>query len=173
VTSTGLGALRVRHALAGEHAFLRELRLAALAADPEAFGSTYARDAARPTAWWERWAGQSEDGTTQRTFVVIDEDDRWLGLALVRLEDDRPGSAVLNAMWIAREARGRGAAVLLCDACAAWATERGCVELTLSVVVGNDAARRAYEAAGFTVCETTTSSRDERTWDEFVMSRAL
>lgn len=159
--------------LAGEQARLRELRLAALAGDPAAFGSTYASDSAQAPVWWERWAAQSEDGTTQRTFVLVDDHDRWLGLALVRVDDDLPGSAALTAMWVSPEARGRGATALLCDACAAWAVARGLHELTLTVVVGNDVARRAYEAAGFTIRGETTRSRDERTLDELIMSRAL
>lgn len=159
--------------LAAEQTLLRELRLASLAADPDAFGSSYARDAGQPEEWWEQWASQSEDGTTQRTFVLVAADDRWLGLALVRLDDARPGSAVLNAMWVAQETRDRRAAGLLCDACVAWATERGCDELMLTVVVDNDAARRAYEAAGFAICGETTESRDGRTLDEFVMTRSL
>ena len=165
--------MRVRHVLAGEQDLLRALRLASLATDAEAFGSTYARDAGRPPEWWERWAAQSEDGTTQRTFVLVAADGRWLGLALVRLEDDKPGSATLNAMWIAPEARGRRAASLLCDACAAWAAKHGCNELTLTVVVDNHAARRAYEAAGFAVRGETTWSRDGRTLDALEMTRPL
>jgi RimJ/RimL family protein N-acetyltransferase len=134
--------MRVRHALAHEHDVLRQLRLASLAEDPEAFGGTYARAVSQPSEWWERWAAQSELGSSQRTFVLEADDGRWMGLALVRLDDERSDAAVLNAMWVAPEARGRGAAGLLCEACAAWAASRGCRELTLTVVVENDAARR-------------------------------
>jgi RimJ/RimL family protein N-acetyltransferase len=164
--------VRVRHVLAADRPLLRELRLAALAADPDAFGSTYGREAALPAEWWERWAAQSEEGTAQRTFVLVADDDRWTGLALVRLDDDSPGSAVLHAMWVSPEARGLRAAGLLCDACAAWAAGRGCDTLTLTVVVGNRAARRAYEGAGFAVRGRTKRSHDGRTLDELVMTRA-
>lgn len=165
--------VRVRHVVGSEHIRLRELRLASLAGDPDAFASTYARDAAQPTEWWERAAAQSELGVSQRTFVLEADDGRWLGLALVRLEDERPDSAVLNAMWVAPEVRGRRMAGLLCEACGAWAAERRCRELTLTVVVDNDAARRAYESAGFAVRgRETTCVRDGRTLDEFVMSRS-
>jgi hypothetical protein len=68
MSSMSSSALCVRHVLAGEHALLRKIRLASLAADPGAFGSTYARDSAQAPEWWERWAAQSEEGTTQRTF---------------------------------------------------------------------------------------------------------
>jgi len=102
------------------------------------------------------------------------DEGRWLGLAFVRLDDDDPGSAELNAMWVvAPEARGRGAVRRLCDACAAWATERGARELTPCVVVANDRARRAYEAAGFSICGRTTWSRYGRSLDVLIMSRRL
>jgi RimJ/RimL family protein N-acetyltransferase len=169
----GLGALRVRHVLAGEQDRLREIRLASLAANPEAFGSTYARDAAQAPEWWKRWAVRSAEGTTQRTFVLVDDEDVWHGLTLVRSDDDQPGTAVLHAMWVASRARGRRSASALCDACAAWAIGRGASELTLTVVVGNDAARRAYEAAGFAISRNATWSRDGRTLDVHVMSRSL
>ncbi len=168
-----MSGVRVRHVLSGEHDLLRELRLASLAADPEAFASTYAEDAGEPAERWQWWAAQSEDGRTQRTFVLVADDGRWLGLTLVRLDGDKAGSAVLNAMWIAPEARGRRAAGLLCEACAKWAAERGCSELTLTVVVDNQVAQRAYEGAGFAVRGKTTWSRDGRTLDEFVMTRSL
>jgi RimJ/RimL family protein N-acetyltransferase len=168
-----MSGMRVRHVLSGEYDLLRQLRLASLDADPEAFASTYAEDAGQPAERWQWWAAQSENGTTQRTFVLVADDGRWLGLTLVRLDGDKPGSAVLNAMWIAPEARGRHAAGLLCEACAKWAAERGCSELTLTVVVDNEVARRAYEGAGFAVCGKTTWSRDGRTLDEVVMARTL
>ena len=105
---------------AREHECLRQLRLASLAVDHEAFGSMYARDASQPADWWKQWAAESELGTSQRTFVLDAHDGRWLGLALVRLDDEKPGSAVLNAMWVTPAARGQRAAALLCDACATW-----------------------------------------------------
>jgi RimJ/RimL family protein N-acetyltransferase len=173
MSSTDPSGLRVRHVLAGEHMRLRTLRLSSLRSDPEAFGSTYARDAARDADWWKQWATESGEGITQRTFVLVDRNDRWLGLALVRFDDVKPDSAVLLATWVSPEARGRRAAASLCDACATWAREHGARHLTLTVVVGNDKALRAYEAAGFSTSEQTSWSRDERTLDVLVMSRRL
>jgi RimJ/RimL family protein N-acetyltransferase len=173
VSSMSSRTLRARHVLAGEQARLRKIRLASLAANPEAFGSTYARDSAQDPEWWERWAAQSADGTMQRTFVLVNDDEDWLGLTLVRLDDEQPGPAALTAMWVSPEARGRRAATSLCDACAVWATELGARKLTLTVVVGNQAGRRAYEAAGFAISGEKTWSREDRTLDVLVMSRPL
>jgi RimJ/RimL family protein N-acetyltransferase len=173
VTPTDGHDLRVRHALASEHDQLREIRLRSLANDPQAFAGTYAHALSQPSEWWERWAEQSELGDSQRTFVLEGDDGRWMGLALVRLADERPGNAVLNAMWVAPQARGRDAAGNLCEACAAWAAARGCRELTLTVVVDNRAARRAYEAAGFVVCGQTAWTGDGRTLEELMMVRSV
>jgi RimJ/RimL family protein N-acetyltransferase len=167
------GELRIRHVLGHESRRLRELRLRSLAADPDAFASTHARERAFAAARWRRWAADSEDGARQRTFVVVDGADRWLGLALVRGDPPDSAAAVLNAMWVAPEARGRRAALALSDACADWALARGYRELTLQVVIGNESALRAYEAAGFVIRGETTWTGHRRTLREYVMARTL
>ena len=111
--------MRLRHVLSNEHEALRELRLASLISDPDAFGSTYQRDAGRAPEWWRQWAARSDEGTRERTFVLVADDDRWLGLAVVRLVEPRQDAAELLAMWIDSEVRGRALSTLLCDACAA------------------------------------------------------
>jgi RimJ/RimL family protein N-acetyltransferase len=166
--------VKIRPVDASEAAALRTIRLASLVADPDAFGSTYERDLAQPARWWERWAEQSATGDAQRTYVVVDEADRWLGLALVRADDEAPGDAVLNAMWVAPEARGHGAGRALCDACASWATEHGFRALNAAVVVGNQPARRAYESAGFAFSHAITWTGDGgRTLEELILKRTL
>jgi GNAT superfamily N-acetyltransferase len=165
--------MRIDHVRAHEADRLRELRLTSLQADPHAFGATYESDAARPPDWWERGARQSDAGEEQRTFVVAADDGRWLGMALVRPDDETPGEAVLNAMWVAPEARGRGNARALCDACAQWAAEHGFSALLTAVVVGNEAARRTYESAGFTFERTDTWTGHGRTLEEIVLRRPL
>jgi hypothetical protein len=71
--------LRAGDEEAGEGDCVRRIRLASLAADPDAFGSTYAGEVDEPAEWWQWWAGQSEDGTAQRTFVLVADDARWSG----------------------------------------------------------------------------------------------
>jgi GNAT superfamily N-acetyltransferase len=169
----GSGDLRVRHVLTDEHPRLRELRLASVAADPEAFGSTPERESERPRGWWEERAARSDDGSSERVFVLEDHGGRWLGLAFVRVEESRPRCAALTGMWVAPAARGRGGGALLCDACIAWAAERGLQLLTLDVVVGNDRAVLVYESAGFAMRERSTWSRDGRTLEVLVMTRGV
>jgi hypothetical protein len=104
------GPLHVRGVLASEHTLLRELRLMSLASDPGAFGSTYAREHAQTQEWWEQWAAQSQDGTTERTFVLLEDEDRWLGLALVRIDDRRPAAAAAVGCCARHAPRGRSSA---------------------------------------------------------------
>jgi GNAT superfamily N-acetyltransferase len=166
--------LRIRYVTSDDSERLRELRLRALATDPEAFSSTYAEASSHPLEEWKQRAAFSEAGALQRTFVVAGEEDTWLGMALVRLREEDPGLAALNAMWVAPEARGKGAAKLLGDACATWAAQHGCAELTLGIFTGNVRARRAYEAAGFVFTQDITWTRPDGTTVEVQrMTRAL
>jgi GNAT superfamily N-acetyltransferase len=167
--------LIVRAVRAGEGAPLRALRLAALAADPGAFGAIHAREAAEPEAWWDAWAARSEAGDEQRTFVAVDEDGEWTGLALVRRAEGESREtaaaphAQVNAMWVAPAARRRGVGRALVDACTAWATGWGCASLGLNVVVENAGALAAYERAGFVVRGQKTDVRPDRTLDQYVL----
>jgi GNAT superfamily N-acetyltransferase len=148
--------MRLRPVRAHEGLRLRELRLACLAADPAAFTSSHAHEAARPDEHWTRWAELSAAGAEQCTFVVTDDEDRWHGLALVRADHERRGEAVINSMWVAPPARRRGAGRALISACVEWAAERGFTAINLAVIQGNDAATRLYQAAGFSVRDGTT-----------------
>ena len=163
--------LVVRWARRGEGARLREIRLASLGADPAAFGSSVEREEGRPSSWWASRAELSEAGVEQRTFVAVDDADRWVGLALVRRDEERPGVAVINAMWVAPEGRGRGAGVALCDACVAWARSRGFALVELAVIADNAPALRAYRAAGFEVTGAEHTLDDGRR--ELTMTRRV
>jgi GNAT superfamily N-acetyltransferase len=168
-------ALTIRAVHAGEGPPLRALRLAALATDPDAFGAIHAREAAEPAAWWERWAARSEAGDQQRTFVAVDDEGEWVGLALVRRAEDEPREtaagphAQLDAMWVAPGARRQGAGRALVDACVAWATDWGCATLGLNVIVDDAGALAAYERAGFVVRGQKTDVRAGRTLDQYVL----
>ena len=66
-------------------------------------------------------------------------------------------------MWVAPEARCRGNAQALCEACAQWAAERGFSALYTAVVVGNEPARKTYESTGFVFERTDTWTGHGRT----------
>ena len=67
----------------------------------------------------------------------------------VALHELAPDVAELKRMYVAPEARGRGALRALCEAAAGWARAHGLHTLELGVMEANAGARAAYAAAGF------------------------
>ena len=146
--------LRVRRAVAGDAATLRELRLQALSDAPTAFGSTLERELGRTSADWARWLSPSA------TFI-LEADSVARGLAAGVPDADDPGLVHLMAMWLHPELRGTGAADHLAEAVLDWATASGAARIRLDVVLGNEAAIRLYERHGFKPTgSTTTRARD-------------
>ena len=122
---------------------LRATRLAALQEAPEAYESTYEGSLAFDEDEWRRRAG------AHPVFLALSGEEP-VGMAVgLRDEGTRPGSRDLVSMWVSPDVRGRGVAGRLIDAVANWARADGGGELHLWVVVGNAAARAAYDRAGF------------------------
>jgi ribosomal protein S18 acetylase RimI-like enzyme len=144
------GGVRVRRIRADEADTLREIRLRALADEPLAFGSNYAREAAYPAEQWARWARESADGPQQVTYFAEGHPgDAPVGMAFSVIDDDDATLAHLFAMWVAPEARGTGAGGALVAAVVEWAMARGTRTLRTAITVGNDRAARLYERAEF------------------------
>lgn len=129
----------------------RDLRLAALADAPEAFGGSYADSAKRTQEQWRSWPG----GVVYATYLDGDP----VGIAGgCSAPDHVGGEPMVIAMWVAPAARGRRVAARLLDALADWARADGAAALHLEIKPHNTAARRSYEHFGFVVC-------DEPTWE--------
>lgn len=124
---------------------LRELRLAALADAPQAFGGTLAEAQALPDAQWQdraRLGARSDEA-----LMVAESEGQMVGMALGALQD--AARAQLLAMWVAPAARGSGAARQLVEAVIAWVREAGAQQIMLNVLEGNAAATGLYRACGF------------------------
>lgn len=124
----------------------RDVRLRALATDPDAFGTTYAEASAldEPT-WRSRVEGFA--GRPGRVFVAED-DDGVAGVVGIGESSD-PSNCVLWGMWVDPTRRGSGIGVALLDAAVGWARERGAAAVTLWVMRANASAKRLYERHGF------------------------
>jgi ribosomal protein S18 acetylase RimI-like enzyme len=57
----------------------------------------------------------------------------------------------LNAIYVVPEARNQGIATSLFQSALRWATEQGCQEADLNVLVNNSNAKGLYKKIGFTV----------------------
>jgi ribosomal protein S18 acetylase RimI-like enzyme len=138
-----MGGMVVREIGADEWEALRDVRLAALKEAPDAFASTYAREASFTE---EQWRGRINARSV--TFLAnIAADAEPAGLAGVYEED---GAADLVSMWVRPVARGRGVGAALVTAAADLAKARGHDTLYLWVTESNASARELYERYGFT-----------------------
>lgn len=139
-----LAVIEIRRARAADWQALRDIRLAALAADPDAFGSTLERELGFGEAEWRDRTG------TSANFLAVDA-GRPVAIAAGYLDPEccAPDERLLVSMWVEPASRGRGVAAQLVDAVLAWALADGAQALKLQVTVGNDRARRLYERLGF------------------------
>jgi ribosomal protein S18 acetylase RimI-like enzyme len=156
----------VREVSADDWELMRDVRLAALAEAPSAFGSTYAREVAFGEP---QWRGRfSERSVT--FFAYTDPVESPAGLTGVYVED---GVADLVSMWVRPGCRGQRIGEALIEAAASWAKAHDFGTLCLWVTDVNDAARRLYERCGFTVTGELAPLPSNPALTEIRMRRAL
>ena len=146
-------AMHIRPLTRSDAAEFQALRLRALRDNPEAFGSTYAQEEHTPLETIAMRLGDGDDASTNVVLGVADEPNGPLhGLAGCYRESGvkQRHKAVIWGMYVAPEARGRGAGRRLLDAVIARASRwPGLEQLSLSVVPENVAARTLYVTRGF------------------------
>lgn len=127
------------------------LRIAMLTDAPEAFWTTLADVQDRTEGQWRR-------SSNDRTLQARDTEGRPLGTLTVLTPDVGPdigiqpgaGDALVLAVYVIPEARGRGVVDALLDAALALARdELGARRMVLQVNELNLAARRVYERHGY------------------------
>ncbi|MGO8686537.1 MAG: GNAT family N-acetyltransferase [Candidatus Dormibacteria bacterium] len=147
---SGIGLVRLRVA---DWAAYRELRLAALADAPSAFGSTFERERALGRAEWQ---ARIRRGGTFAARAAPD----LVGTA-AGIPGEAAGHAELVGMWVHPEWRGHGVGDLLVRAVIDWATAGRYRALDLWVSVGNDPAEVLYDRHGFVRTGATQPIREE------------
>jgi GNAT superfamily N-acetyltransferase len=133
----------VRAIGADDWELVRDVRLAALRDAPDAFASTYAREAAYTEEQWRGWFSD----LFVMFFAYLNDHAAPAGLAGVL---DKDGAADLVSTWVRPDRRGHGVGGALVNAAAGWARARGHVAMYLWVAEANEPARRLYERYGFT-----------------------
>ncbi|HTR95935.1 MAG TPA: GNAT family N-acetyltransferase [Trebonia sp.] len=156
----------VREISADDWELMRDVRLAALAEAPYAFGSTYAREVAFGEP---QWRGRISDRSVT-FFAYTDPVESPAGLAGVYVED---GVADLVSMWVRPGLRGQKVGEALVEAAVLWAKEHDFGTLCLWVTEMNDAARRLYERCGFAATGEVQPLPSNPALTEIRMSRAL
>jgi len=160
---------RIRKLLPSDARAYREIRLEALASNPEAFGSSSESEAAEALAWFENRLSGSE------VFGAL-SDAELLGIAgfLIQQGPKRAHKATLWGMYVRPQARnmalGRRLAEAVIDA-----ARRQAELIQLCVVSENQAARRLYSGLGFVEygLEKNALKQGERYYDEVLMALPL
>lgn len=143
---------------------LGRIRVEALRTDPDAFGSSLAREEGFTEMHWRMRLRASA------WFVASDGPGVDVGLVCVIEEPGAPADERhVVSFWVRPDARGRGAGRALLDAAAGQARADGAARLTLWLVRGNDGPAAAYRSAGFAPTGETMPlprdpSRTEERW---------
>jgi RimJ/RimL family protein N-acetyltransferase len=159
----------IRQLTPADAASYRGIRLAGLKHDPEAFGSTFETEFAKPLAWFfDRISSSQVFGAFRGPEI--------LGIAgfAVRHGEKEAHKGLLWGMYVRPQARGAGIARRLVEAVVDFARPQ--VELIqLSVVMGNEQARRLYAGLGFVEygIERNSLKHGGRYYDEILMALDL
>ncbi len=137
----------VRRLNAADAAAYQAIRLRSLREHPEAFGSSVQEEQDTPI---EKIAQQIDSQSVASFGVFVEQ--QLVGIAAL-VSNSRAKTrhrASINGMYVAPEARGRGAGQALMNAIVSYAQSLGHLEaLVLAVMVHNEAARKLYVKCGF------------------------
>jgi ribosomal protein S18 acetylase RimI-like enzyme len=136
----------------------RSIRLRALRDAPDSFGSTLEAELTFTPEDWRRRLERSDAAT----FVASEEGDD-IGTVVGVADPEHPGEAVLAAMWVAPETRGRRVGEALGQAVIEWARSAGYQAVRLAVADHNASAQRLYERMGFVPTGTVGTLPPPRT----------
>jgi GNAT superfamily N-acetyltransferase len=150
---------------------LRELRLAALADAPGAFGQRHDEAVQQPDAEWSSTARAASAGERRAWFLAFDESGRAVGLVQGRRRP--PADCLLFSMWVAPAARQKGTGRALVEAVSEWGAEWGARTVVLWVIQGNDGARAFYERIGFSVVTAGPDAESGAAYGAIAMARPV
>lgn len=161
--------IQIQRLTPADAALYRDIRLEGLRCSPEAFGSTFEVENARPLTFFsERLGGSAVFGAFQDSEIV--------GIAGLLIGEGRKEAhkALLVGMYVRPSARNAGVGRRLAETIIEFARPR--VELIqLAVVSDNKPARRLYERLGFLEygLERNALKQDGHYYDEVLMAKDL
>ena len=169
-------AIVVRPAVPEDAGKLRELRLAALIAHPEAFAMDAESVAKETVAQWAERVTRNA-ATDAGTICVAADGDELIGM-MGLFRDLRPKTRHSGTIWgayVSAAWRGLHVAEALMSECLAWARGQGLVVVKLGVITINTPAIRCYARCGFTVygIEPKVIYHNGVFYDELLMARQV
>jgi RimJ/RimL family protein N-acetyltransferase len=161
--------IKIRRLTPADAASYRDIRLDGLRCNPEAFGSTFEDESARPLTFFsERLGGSAAFGAFH--------DSELVGIAGLLIREGRKEAhkGLLVGMYVRPSERKAGVGRRLVETIVEFACQR--VELIqLAVVSDNEQARRLYERLGFVEygIERKALKQDDHYYDEVLMAKDL
>jgi len=149
-----IDSMEIRVLEAQDAAIYQTLRLEALRVNPEAFGSTYEREAAYPL---DAVAGRIAPTLHSFTLGAFLKSEGLVGSATFVRETNVKTAHKGNiyGVYVSTEARGKGIGkALIVELLKQAGTLPGLEQINLTVVSGHAAAKKLYAALGFTVYGT-------------------
>jgi ribosomal protein S18 acetylase RimI-like enzyme len=162
--------IQIRRLTPADAALYRDIRLEGLRGNPEAFGSTFEAENARPLTWFsERLLGGA------KTFGAF-QGLELVGVAglFIREGQKEAHKGLLVGMYVRPSSRNVGVGRRLVETIIDLARQE--VELIqLAVVSDNQQARRLYSSLGFLEygIEKNALKQDGRYYDEVLMAKGL
>jgi ribosomal protein S18 acetylase RimI-like enzyme len=149
---------------------LAAVRLRGLEEHPLEFGADVEDEKAWPEARWRQ-------SLMDMRWFAVEQDGALIGCALLRIPEGRKlrHNGWINAMYVAIEAQGSGAAAALISAIEAEARAMSVSILKLYVRAGNERAIRLYARAGFHVYGREPASHvyGDRAFDSLELAKPL
>ena len=137
----------IRRIEAHQWQLLRQIRLAALADAPDAFGASLDEERQLPASDWRQ---RARDGTGDPSCCALAfSGEQAIGLAVGLANPQSKELIYLVSMWVAPDWRGTAVAGDLVRHIADWARDRGAAALLLGVTPGNKRALAFYHKQGF------------------------
>lgn len=156
--------MEVRRLTGEDWRLLRDVRLAALADAPHAYGSTLALEQTFDEAEWRRRLSTA-------LWVVAAHNVSFVGLIGAVLS--KPDTPMLMSMWVHPDHRGRGVGDALITELLDLMAENRWSHVVLRVADGNDAARRLFLRHGFTPTGHREPLESDPTVGTETLSRAI
>ncbi|MBC8100184.1 MAG: GNAT family N-acetyltransferase [Armatimonadetes bacterium] len=148
--ATAKGALALRPAQPADIPAYITMRLAALQAHPEAFGSAYEETLARPPEFWEQRLASTP---YKCTFLVVTPTGTLAGMTGIWREEGVKlrHNATIIGVYVDPAWRGLRLTDALIERCIAWSRDHDVRMLRLTVTATNTPALRAYLRCGFSI----------------------
>ena len=168
----------VRPVRTGDVEALRAMRIEAVRDCPLGFTADLAETQGRPIEWWRDLVARNAGDVEASVIVVADAGGGQLAGMTGCFAPKAPKLAHVATIWgvyVRPLYRGQRLADRLIGACVDWARAKSLAMVKLSVVAGNESARRCYERCGFTTygVEPVAVRWDGAQYDELLMSLRL